>query len=91
MAGLDPLAGHPKYRKIRDLGEGSYGFVLLARDMHANQDVAIKFWQRGMFKPPVQLSKFAISDGSYDVVSEEHLAYVICHLVFATDKLVFQV
>lgn len=84
MAGLDPLAGHPKYRKIRDLGEGSYGFVLLARDMHANQDVAIKLWQRGMFRPPVQLSKLAVSDGSDHVVSKELLAYVICHLFFAT-------
>jgi serine/threonine-protein kinase SRK2 len=56
MAGLDPLAGHPKYRKIRDLGEGSYGFVQLARDMQANQDVAIKFWQRGSVSHPPQSS-----------------------------------
>ena len=27
----EPLAGHAKYEKIRDLGRGTFGFVQLAR------------------------------------------------------------
>ncbi|CAL8464870.1 g4405 [Coccomyxa elongata] len=43
----DPLAGHPRYTKIRDLNRGSYGFVQLAYDKTTGMEVAIKFLQRG--------------------------------------------
>jgi hypothetical protein len=45
--GEDPLAGHDKYETIDWLGEGSFGFVLLARNLHTGEEVAIKFWPRG--------------------------------------------
>lgn len=45
--GEDPLAGHPKYETVDWLGEGSFGFVLLARNLQTGEEVAIKFWPRG--------------------------------------------
>lgn len=35
----DPLAGHPRYTKIRDLNRGSYGFVQLAYDKTTGMEV----------------------------------------------------
>lgn len=49
--GEDPLLGHPKYEALDFLGEGSFGFVLLARNLQTGEEVAIKFWPRGMFIP----------------------------------------
>jgi serine/threonine-protein kinase SRK2 len=43
----DPLAGHPRYRKVRDLNWGTSGFVVLAVDMTTGQQLAIKFISRG--------------------------------------------
>jgi len=45
----DVLGGdsHPKYRKIRDLNSGTFGFVELAMDKTTGQQVAIKFIERG--------------------------------------------
>ncbi|KAK9830549.1 hypothetical protein WJX72_012403 [[Myrmecia] bisecta] len=44
---LEPLAGHPKYQKIRDLNSGTFGFVELALSKESGQQVAIKFIERG--------------------------------------------
>ena len=43
----DPLVDHPRYRKIRDLNRGAFGFVILAQDLRAGERVAIKFLPRG--------------------------------------------
>ena len=44
-AGSDPLAGHPRYRKIKDINKGSFGFVVLAENVESEnrEQVAIKF------------------------------------------------
>lgn len=39
----DPLANHPKYRTVKYLNRGSFGFVLLAVNKETNEEVAIKF------------------------------------------------
>ncbi|KAK9808869.1 hypothetical protein WJX72_005481 [[Myrmecia] bisecta] len=44
---FEPLNNHPRYVKIRDLNEGTFGFVQLARDKQMGQEVAIKFLERG--------------------------------------------
>lgn len=44
---IEPLAGHPRYRPIRDLNSGTFGFVQLALDTQTNEQVAIKFLERG--------------------------------------------
>ena len=38
-AAEDPLHGHQRYRKIRDLNEGTFGIVLLALDVRIHQQV----------------------------------------------------
>jgi serine/threonine-protein kinase SRK2 len=44
----EPLgADHPKYKKVRDLNSGTFGFVELAMDKTTGQQVAIKFIERG--------------------------------------------
>lgn len=42
---VDPLAGHPRYRKIKDINKGSFGFVVLAENLESpnREQVAIKF------------------------------------------------
>jgi serine/threonine-protein kinase SRK2 len=35
----DPLFGHTRYRKIKDLNEGTFGIVLLALDVRTNEQV----------------------------------------------------
>lgn len=35
----DPLVGHPRYRKVKDLNEGTFGIVLLAIDARTNEQV----------------------------------------------------
>lgn len=49
--GENPLEGHPKYEMLNWLGEGSFGFVLLARNLYTGEEVAIKFWPRGISTP----------------------------------------
>lgn len=44
----DPLFAHTRYRKIKDLNEGTFGIVLLALDIRSNEQVAIKFLERGV-------------------------------------------
>lgn len=39
----DPLTGHPRYRKIKDINKGSFGFVVLAENVETHEQVAIKF------------------------------------------------
>lgn len=39
----DPLEGHDRFRMIRKLNSGAFGFVCLAYDMCAKEEVAIKF------------------------------------------------
>lgn len=44
MAGEpNPLDGHARYQKVRDLNSGSFGFVCLAVDKASGEEVAIKF------------------------------------------------
>lgn len=43
----DPLQGHPYYKTERYLGDGSFGFVLLAVNTRTNEPYAIKFLRRG--------------------------------------------
>ncbi|DBB12672.1 hypothetical protein WJX82_009176 [Trebouxia sp. C0006] len=43
----EPLLGHARYRKIRDLNRGTFGFVQLALDTQTGTQVAIKFIERG--------------------------------------------
>lgn len=43
----DPLAGHPKYLKLEDLSNGSFGFVQKARNLVTGEIVAVKFIERG--------------------------------------------
>lgn len=35
----DPLFSHTRYRKIKDLNEGTFGIVLLALDIRSNEQV----------------------------------------------------
>ena len=35
----DPVAGHPRYQKIKDLNEGTFGFVQLGFDKKTNAQV----------------------------------------------------
>ena len=37
--GDDPISGHPRYQKIRTLGQGSYGVVMLAVDKQTREKV----------------------------------------------------
>lgn len=39
----NPLLGNTRYKKLRDLGAGTYGFVLLAHDTKVGDMCAIKF------------------------------------------------
>lgn len=43
----EPLEGHPRYEKIRDLNSGTFGFVQLARDKQTGELIACKFIERG--------------------------------------------
>ena len=43
----EPLQGHPRYRKIKDVAAGAFGFVQLAQDLQNGSLVAIKFMERG--------------------------------------------
>ncbi len=43
----EPLSGHPRYELVRKLGQGSQGFVQLAKDKQTNELIAIKFINRG--------------------------------------------
>ncbi len=37
----DVLAGHPRYRKLNDLNEGTFGVVMLALDTATNEQVRL--------------------------------------------------
>lgn len=37
----DPLLNHPHFRKIKDLNEGTFGFVQLAKDVRRNEPVSL--------------------------------------------------
>ena len=39
MPAVDPLSGHPRYKPIRDLNSGTFGFVQLAMDTQTQQEV----------------------------------------------------
>ncbi|GFH29451.1 sulfur stress regulator, partial [Haematococcus lacustris] len=43
----EPLEGHPKYIKLKDLNSGTFGFVQLCQDRTTGELVAIKFIERG--------------------------------------------
>jgi len=43
----DPLLNHPHFKKVKDLNEGTFGFVQLANDTRKDEPVAIKFLERG--------------------------------------------
>lgn len=40
---VNPLEGHTRFRKLKDLNSGSFGFVCLALDTASGEEVAIKF------------------------------------------------
>lgn len=41
----DLLAGNPRYRKVQDLNEGTFGVVMLAHDSATNEQVtALSAW-----------------------------------------------
>lgn len=40
---VDPLQGHPRYRTIKYVNKGSFGFVVLAENLETHEQVAIKF------------------------------------------------
>jgi len=44
---VEPLEGHQKYEKIKDLNSGTFGFVQLARDKTTGELIAVKFIERG--------------------------------------------
>eukprot|EP00884_Botryococcus_braunii_P002408 jgi/Botrbrau1/12168/Bobra.0186s0076.1 len=44
---VDPLEGHPRYKKLQYLSAGSYGIVVLAVDKENDDLVAVKFMARG--------------------------------------------
>jgi serine/threonine-protein kinase SRK2 len=37
----DLLEGHPRYKKLRDLNEGTFGVVMLALDQVTNERVSL--------------------------------------------------
>lgn len=39
----DPLKGNPKYRRVRYINSGSFGYVILAENIQTGEQVAIKF------------------------------------------------
>lgn len=39
----DLLKGHPRYKNIKYLNKGSFGYVVLAEDLQTQEQVAIKF------------------------------------------------
>ncbi|KAI8473311.1 MAG: serine carboxypeptidase S28-domain-containing protein [Monoraphidium minutum] len=47
MSWADPLAGHPRYELVRNLGRGSHSTVHLCRDRATGEAVAVKLIQRG--------------------------------------------
>ena len=38
----DPVAGHPRYQKVKDLNEGTFGFVQLGFDKRTNAQVGLR-------------------------------------------------
>ncbi|KIY95352.1 hypothetical protein MNEG_12611 [Monoraphidium neglectum] len=47
MSWNEPLAGHPRYEFVRNLGRGSHSLVQLCRDRATGEAVAVKLIQRG--------------------------------------------
>lgn len=43
----EPLEGHARYEKIKDLNSGTFGFVQLAKEKATGEIIAIKFIERG--------------------------------------------
>lgn len=44
----DPLAGNTRYRTVRHLNQGAFGFVVLAEELGGDKEKwAIKFLERG--------------------------------------------
>lgn len=47
MSSKDPpdnvLDGHPRYRQLKYINRGSFGFVVLAENLQTKEQVAIKF------------------------------------------------
>ena len=39
----DPLAGNTRYRMLKYINRGSFGFVILAQNLDTKEQVAIKF------------------------------------------------
>ena len=46
-AGLGVLDGGCRYKKLRDINHGAFGFVILAEDQTTQEQVALKFIERG--------------------------------------------
>ncbi len=43
----NPLLNHPRYEKVKTLGQGAFGIVLLCKDKQEDRHVAIKLLNRG--------------------------------------------
>lgn len=43
----DPLMGQTRWKRVKDIGAGTYGFVVAAQDVETGENVAIKFLERG--------------------------------------------
>ncbi|CAL8468575.1 g8115 [Coccomyxa elongata] len=69
----DPLAGHHRYSKIRNLNKGSYGFVQLAYDKVTGMEVAIKFLQRGERLASVYVEREIVNHSS---LLHPHIAFL---------------
>lgn len=41
----EPLEGHPRYKKLEELNEGTFGFVQLALDTKTNTQVSTMGWK----------------------------------------------
>lgn len=39
----NPIEGHPRYKMIKYINRGSFGFVILAENIQTKEQVAIKF------------------------------------------------
>lgn len=47
-ANSNPLLNHPRYERVKTLGSGSFGTVLLCKDKQEDRMVAIKMLNRGI-------------------------------------------
>ncbi len=62
----DPLFSHTRYRKIKDLNEGTFGIVLLALDIRSNEQVMAPPFCRYLYSwnpPGLDIRQLFLSSG----------------------------